>query len=323
MDTEGRQPLVGIARLASFGNLLSEKSRVEYRSLPTRKWLNRCHSNRVPFTWTINPYRGCEYGCKYCYARFTHEFLELNQPNSFETEIYAKDWDLASFRKELRQLKPGQSIGIGTATDPYQPSERRFRRTRQVLEALTAVSGLSIYLTTKSDFAAVDADVLAELCRSNAVSVCLTITTVNPDLARLLEPFAPRPDLRLKAVARLASFRIPVGVLASPVLPLLTDSRANLLAVAQAAKAAGACSFSAGVLFLKPSAQSVFFPFLAQHFPEYLKRYETRFRSAVYLRGEYPERISQLVAQIRNDLGLVRRDPKTELIPAGLQLNLF
>lgn len=317
------QPLVGIARLASNGNLLVEKRRVEYRSLPTRSWLNRCHSNRVPFTWTINPYRGCEYGCKYCYARFTHEFLERDAPEAFETEIYAKDLDLASFRKELRQLKPGQSIGIGTATDPYQPSERRFRRTRQVLEALTAVRGIAIYLTTKSDFAGQDADVLVELCRGNAVSVCLTVTTVDANLARLLEPFAPHPELRLKAVSRLASFRIPVGVLASPILPLLTDNKANLLAVAQAAKSAGAVFFSAGVVFLKPSAQSVFFPFLSEHFPDYLARYRERFRSRAYLSGQYPEQIGRLVQSVRDEVGLKRRDPGAELVLQGLQLNLF
>ena len=150
MPSAGSGELVGIARLASFGNLLEEKQRVDYRSLPTRRWLNRCHSRRVPFNWTINPYRGCEYGCRYCYARFTHEFLDLIDPQAFETEIYAKDWDLASFRKELRQLKPGDSIGIGTATDPYQPAERRFGRTRQVLQALAGTSGLSLFVTTKS-----------------------------------------------------------------------------------------------------------------------------------------------------------------------------
>src|ERR1700761_9116844 len=124
--------LVGIARLASEGATLAEKSRVEYRTLPTRKWLNRCDSERVPFHWTINPYRGCEYGCKYCYARFTHEFLERREGEAFETEIYAKDWDPVAFREELNSIKPGHIIGIGTATDPYQPAERTFRRTRQV-----------------------------------------------------------------------------------------------------------------------------------------------------------------------------------------------
>jgi DNA repair photolyase len=123
-------PLLGIARLAAEGHLVAEKRRVEYRTLPTRKWLNRCDSQRVPFQWSINPYRGCEYGCKYCYARFTHEFLERRNPNAFETEIDAKDWDLTSFCGELRSVRPGQIIGIGTATDPYQPAERQFGRTR-------------------------------------------------------------------------------------------------------------------------------------------------------------------------------------------------
>ncbi|MBV8863869.1 MAG: radical SAM protein, partial [Acidobacteriaceae bacterium] len=134
--------LKGIAKLASEGSLLTEKRNVEYRSLPTRKWLNRCDSKRVPFEWTINPYRGCEYGCKYCYARFTHEFLERREPDAFETEIYAKEWDRASFLKELRSLKPGQVVGIGTGTDPYQPAERKFNLTRQVLEAMVGIGGI-------------------------------------------------------------------------------------------------------------------------------------------------------------------------------------
>ena len=101
--------LVGIARLAAEGTLLNEKRRVEYRTLPTRKWLNRCDSKRVPFDWSINPYRGCEYGCKYCYARYTHEFLERRDIAAFETEIYAKEWDPAAFRDELESVKPGRS----------------------------------------------------------------------------------------------------------------------------------------------------------------------------------------------------------------------
>src|SRR5579883_2014969 len=100
--------LVGIARLAAEGSTLAEKRRVEYRSLPTRNWLNRCDSGRVPFDWTINPYRGCEYGCKYCYARFTYDFLEKDDPEAFETEIYVKEWNLAQFQRELRQVAPGQ-----------------------------------------------------------------------------------------------------------------------------------------------------------------------------------------------------------------------
>ncbi len=157
--------LVGIARLASESSLLSEKQRVEYRSLPTRKWLNRCQSRRVPFDWTINPYRGCEYGCKYCYARFTHEFLEIADLAAFETEIYAKDWSADAFRRELKSLRPGQVVGLGTATDPYQPAERKFQRTRTMLETLVGIKGICLFVTTKSDLAARDADLFRELSK--------------------------------------------------------------------------------------------------------------------------------------------------------------
>ena len=126
--------LIGIAKLATEGHLLTRKRRVEYRTLPTRKWLNRCDSKRVPFDWTLNPYRGCEFGCKYCYARYTHEFMERWDSTLFETEIYAKDWDPAKFRAELRSVRRGESIALGTATDPYQPAERRFGLTRSALE---------------------------------------------------------------------------------------------------------------------------------------------------------------------------------------------
>src|SRR5579875_540219 len=265
--------LVGIAKLASQGAVLSEKRRVEYRTLPTRHWLNRCQSDRVPFTWTINPYRGCEYGCKYCYARFTHEFME-REAEAFETEIYAKDWSLERFREELRAVKPAHIIGIGTATDPYQPIERRLRLTKQVLSALIGMEGVTIFVTTKSDLVARDADLFRRLAERNEVGVTVTVTTMNCDLARLTEPYAPRPDLRMRAVAQLAAAGVSVGVIANPVLPLITDSQENLEEVALAAKAAGACEFGAHPVFLKPSSQRVFFPFLAERFPHLLNKYE-------------------------------------------------
>jgi DNA repair photolyase len=301
-------PLVGIARLASEGTLIEEKRRVEYHSLPTRRWLNRCQSERVPFDWTINPYRGCEYGCKYCYARFTHEFMERRELTAFETEIYAKDWNASSFREELRSTKPRQVIGIGTATDPYQPAERRFGLTRLVLTELLAVEGLSIFVTTKSNLVARDKDLLKKLSERNEVGVTVTVTTMDRDLARLTEPYAPRPDLRMRAVAELAQAGVAVGVIANPVLPVITDSEENLESVALAAKAAGAKEFGANVLFLQPSAQRVFFPFLADQFPQHVRRYEKSFQSGAYLRGAYPERIAKLVDEVRRRVSIPRRD---------------
>ncbi len=317
--------LVGIARLAAEGTRISEKRRVEYRTLPTRKWLNRCHSQRVPFDWSINPYRGCEYGCKYCYARFTHEFMERRDPQLFEREIYAKDWDASAFRDELKAVKLGHVIGIGTATDPYQPAERKFLLTRQVLEGLAGIDGTSIFVTTKSNLVSRDSDLFVQLGKRNEVRITITVTTMDRELARLTEPFAPRPDLRMKAVAELAAAGVSVGVIANPVLPLITDSEENLESVARAAKEAGADQFGANVLFLQPTAQSVFFPFLAERFPQHLKRYRASFAQGAYLRGSYPERIRSLVNDIRQRVGIEQRDMDRTALPkpAGAQLLLF
>jgi DNA repair photolyase len=316
--------LVGIARMAAEGSLVSDKARVEYRTLPTRKWLNRCHSTRVPFHWTINPYRGCEFGCKYCYARFTHEFLERRELDSFETEIYAKDWDAASFRTELLGLKPGQIIGLGTATDPYQPAERQFQLTRKTLAVMAeTMRGMSLFVTTKSDLVSRDADLYRQIAERNRVRVSVTVTTMSRELARLTEPFAPRPDLRMKAVAQLAEANVPVGVIASPILPMITDSKENLLEVAQAAKEAGATQFGAGVLFLQPSAQKVFMPFLERRFPQYLRKYEVSYKSGAYLRGGYPERMAKLVDAIRTEVDIQARDLDTTPDPQAEQEQLL
>src|SRR6188474_2794014 len=124
-----RSGLIGIARLASESNLLEEKRRVEYREMATRRVIGRVSGVRLPFEWTINPYRGCEFGCKYCYARYTHEFMGMEDSAAFEEKIYSKERAAELLRNELRQ-DPGGSIAIGTATDPYQPAERLYGTTR-------------------------------------------------------------------------------------------------------------------------------------------------------------------------------------------------
>jgi DNA repair photolyase len=166
---------------------------------------------------------------------------------------------------------------------------------------------------------------LKKLAERIEVGVTVTVTSMDAGLARLTEPFAPRPDLRMRAVAELASAGVYVGVIANPVLPLITDSVANLEEVALAAKAAGADEFGAAVLFLQPSAQRVFYPFLAEKFPQHLRRYETRFRPGAYLSGPYPERIARRVNEIRTRVGIGMRDRENFVPdpPAGGQLLLF
>src|SRR6201998_2330982 len=205
--------LVGIARLASEGESIREGHNVEYFTLPAKSLLNRCVSKRqMPFTWTINPYRGCEFGCRYCYARYTHEFMEMRDGMEFEQKIYVKQHASDLLRHQLRRVKPGESIALGTATDPYQPAERRYLVTREILQEFARHRGFELGIVTKSNLIVRDLDLLKEVAQVNRLSVPVTITTLNIDLARILEPRAPRPDLRLDAVRTLAEAGLRVGL---------------------------------------------------------------------------------------------------------------
>ncbi|MEO8050210.1 MAG: radical SAM protein [Acidobacteriota bacterium] len=318
--------LVGIARLAAQSPSLEAKRATEYFELPTRRYLSRCDSPRMPFRWMINPYRGCEFGCKYCYARYTHEFMELHEPEAFERKIFVKHFDEAEFRSELRRLPANEAIAIGTATDPYQPAERRFRLTRSILEVLAQNSGYRIGLITKSDLVARDIDVFQEIHRRNYLTLTLTITTLDRELARLLEPLAPRPDLRLNAVRKLSAAGLRVGVNLAPIMPLINDAEPSLDAVAKASARAGAVQLSGNVVYLKACAQKVFFPFLDEHFPAYLRRYRERFERSAFLRGEYPDTIRERIDRIRKRYSLRPREhdqPEPELWPQKQQMTLF
>src|SRR5579864_8901864 len=273
--------LVGIARLASQSELLEAKARVEYFEIPTRSILNRTKPN-MPFQWTINPYRGCEFGCKYCYARYTHEFMEMDVKD-FEDKIYAKTAAAHLLRQELARIDRKEYIALGTATDPYQPAERRFARTRSMLEVFARERGRRLGITTKSDLILRDTDLLCEIARGNVLSINMTITTLDEKLARLLEPRAPRPALRLGAVRRLSQAGLSVGVFPNPIMPLLTDGERQLDRLAKAARDAGAQYFGGGPLFLMPSAQKVFLPFLEEHFPALAPHYRAQYQKSAYL----------------------------------------
>lgn len=317
--------LVGIARIAAESPQLEAKSRVEYFDMAARGFLTRCDSPRVPFRWTINPYRGCEFGCKYCYARYAHEFMELRDPLDFERRIFVKRFDPARFRDQLRKLPVGETVALGTATDPYQPAERRYRITRAILEEFARASGLRLGITTKSQLVTRDMDVLSEIRRRHYLSIHMTVTTVDPGLARLLEPMAPRPDLRLGAVRKLARAGFRASVFCAPILPLINDSDSSLDALARAAAAAGAQGFGGNVLFLKPCSREVFLPFVEKTFPLLARRYHERFGRSAYLRGDYPERIKERVGRIRRRYGFDSIAPQAEpeLWPKDPQLQLF
>ena len=295
--------LVGIARLASQSELLEAKRAVEYFEIPARSILNRTKPN-MPFQWTINPYRGCEFGCQYCYARYTHEFMEFHDSLAFESVIFAKRWDEAALRAGLRRVRPGQWIALGTATDPYQPAERRYRLTRRILSVFATLRGYNLGITTKSDLVRDDVELLRQVSARNNLRVTMTITTTDTALARLLEPLAPRPELRLAALGELARAGVACGVTVSPVLPGLNDSRAEIEAIAQQARLAGASYLHGRVLFLQPSAAAVFLPFLERTFPHLAGRYMDHFARSAYIRGEYPQRIGELLDDVSVTYGL-------------------
>jgi DNA repair photolyase len=322
-EEETAPRLVGIAKLASESERLEAKSRVEYFDLPARSLLNRCRSG-MPFTWTINPYRGCEFGCKYCYARYTHEFMERGV-EEFENRIYAKAAVSEILKRELPKIDKKEAIAIGTATDPYQPAERRFGRTRSILEVFARERGWRVSITTKSDLVQRDIALLTEVARANVLDVNMTITTLDADLARMLEPRAPRPDLRLATVRKLSESGICVGVFPNPILPLITDRERDLDRLAKAAKRAGAQYFGGGVLFLMPAAQKVFFPFLRERFPHLARRYEERYKRSPYLRGSYAEELRVRVRKIRERYGLASApvDYRPELWEDERQGELF
>ena len=295
---------IGIARLAAQGESIREGHNIEYFTLPTRSLLNRVVSNRnLPFTWAINPYRGCEFACKYCYARYTHEFMEMTDLD-FERKIFVKQHAADLLRHELKKVKKGEEIAIGTATDPYQPAERRYEITRAILEELARHRGLELGIVTKSNLVVRDATLLREIGQHNRLFVNVTITTVNADLARILEPRAPRPDLRLEAVRQLNLAGVDAGVICAPVLPGITDAPSDLEALVQAAATAGAKGIFANPLFLKPCSASVFLPFLEKEFPHLVASYRERYEQWAFLPPAYGKRLSHLMARLRAKHGI-------------------
>ncbi len=319
--------LVGIARLAAEGESLRQGHEVEYFTLPVRSLLNRCTGVRMPFTWTINPYRGCEFACKYCYARYTHEFMEMRDGADFEQKIYVKQHAANLLRQELRRVKPGEQIAIGTATDPYQPAERRFEVTRAILEELARHEGLDLGIITKGNLVLRDLDLLAQIGRKNRLMVNLTITTLNVKLARILEPRAPRPDLRMETVRQLNQAGICTGVSAAPVIPGITDSLRNLDALVRATAEAGGKHIFANPLFLKPCSAAVFMPFLEKEFPQLACDYQQRYKDRAFLPKSYGKRISQLMASLRQKYGIRQQDRENRRVAAipekQSQLQLF
>ena len=224
----------------------------------------------------------------------------------------------------------GEEIAIGTATDPYQPAERRFEVTRAILEELARHRGLEIGIVTKSNLVLRDVDVLRQIAKNNRLFVNITITTLKVDLARILEPRAPRPDLRLEAMQKLNQAGVAAGVICAPVLPGITDSPKDLEALVRATARAGGKYIFANSLFLKPCSAAVFLPFLEKEFPQLVESYRQRYKDRAFLSASYRKGLSQLMKRLREKHGIPsdydrysqRTHPLAAAEPEG-QMKLF
>lgn len=304
-DARGVTPLI---RAASAAPVIASRRGVEILDLPCRKILNRCGNEAMPFDWSINPYRGCEFACRYCYARYTHEYMGLEDPRLFETRLFAKTNAAEAFEAELPEGKILHgAVAIGTVTDPYQPAERNLRITRRLLESIAERRGLDVSITTKSDLVLRDVDLLREIAKANRIGVNVTITTFNRRLARLLEPRAPRPAKRIQTVKALAGAGIRTSVFIMPVLPGITDKAASLEAIVAAAARAGATGVAHQALFLRTSAKKTLLPFLAEQFPRQAPLYRKSYSGNVYYDVEYRKSLKDLMEALKRKYGLAGR----------------
>jgi DNA repair photolyase len=312
------QAPTGLAKMAAEATHLADGHNVDFRTLEVRSILNRTVSRRqLRFSHSINPYRGCEFACRYCYARYTHEFLaakdpaadspNYRDPNLFERLIFLKENAAWLLEQELKKVDPSEEIALGTATDPYQPIERTARITRSLLEVFARQSGLRLGIVTKSKLIERDIDLLTEIHRRNTLVIHLTITTADPALARLLEPRAPRPDLRFAAVRRLREAGLTAGILCSPLLPGITDTAEALDAVAARAAQARASFLAASPLFLKSCSRPTFLSFVREHYPHLAADYAARFAARDFATPAYQRELSELLRNACRRHGLGRR----------------
>jgi len=289
-----------------------------------RHVITRNDSPDIGFDRSINPYRGCEHGCIYCFARPTHAYLGLSPGLDFESRLFAKPDAAACLRAEL--AKPGyrpRPIAFGTNTDPYQPLERRLKITRQLFEVL-AETKHPLTIVTKSDLVLRDLDILVPMAKENLVSVALSLTTLDPKLARIMEPRAAAPRRRLAAIEKLAEAGVPVSAMTAPLIPAINDH--ELEALLEAAARAGASGAAYVLLRLPLEIKELFEEWLDTHFPDRKKRvldlirqtrggrlYDSRFGLRQSGEGPYAELLAKRFRTAARKLALDEPRPPLEL----------
>lgn len=295
-------------------------ARVRYEETLCQSALNKVRG--MEFRWSLNPYRGCVHGCHYCFARRYHSYFDLNTGDDFTSIIFVKTNVAHVLRKELsRSSWTREPVAVGTATDPYQPIEGKYRLTRKCLEAFVDYKS-PVRLVTKGTMIIRDIDILSDLTRLAGATVCFSLTTMDIDLARKLEPGTPPPAKRMLALERLAQAGVNAGVLLAPIIPGITDNLDNLEAVVRAASSHGARFLSGQVLHLKEGTRDHFLSFLQREYPDLLPGY-LRLYSRAYVSKGVQEMVMLRVGGLQRTYNLTPRTmPRTPQPPQVHQLSL-
>ena len=310
--------------------ILDVQKDIRYYGAPAKTVLNDPSVTNMGF-WSINPYVGCAFGCAYCYARYAHRYVMERASDddrmgdalgeaftkvppwlAFERNIFVKHNAPEVLSKTLRHgsekhlaLLDGESIVIGTATDPYQPAERRFQVTRRILEVLAEHPGLTVCIITKSPLITRDIDVLSRINRISDLSIHISLITLKRDLARKLEPRSPTPEARVRALTRLRQAGIDAGINCMPVLPGITDNPAELEALVKRVAEAGATYVGACALRLQSSARKRYLPFIEQEFPHLAERYRNTYSHGYQAGDKYRAGLSAFFHRICRKYGVL------------------
>jgi DNA repair photolyase len=276
-----------------------------YQEVVCRSALNRVEG--MPFSWTLNPYRGCTHGCHYCFARRYHVQFEMNSDDEFASMILVKKNFVEALRRELdRPTWTREQVAFGTATDPYQPIEGHYRLTRRSIEVL-ARARTPIGLITKGPMVVRDKDVLLELSKAASCTVHMSVPTVDEDAWRVLEPGTAHPLQRLRAVRELTDAGINAGVLMAPIVPGFSSSRAKLERTVKAIADHGARFVGCNVMHLEDGTRTHFMKFIERDFPAMTPRFD-RLYTKKYAPESYRKEVGAMVRVLQDRYGLTKRE---------------
>ena len=278
---------------------------IEFIETEAKSVINHVPGKYLPFKWTINPYRGCSHACAYCFARTTHTYMDMDAGRDFETKIVVKVNAPQVLRRQLASRRwKGEHIAMGTGTDPYQRAEGRYRLMPPILQALIDYRN-PFSVLTKGTLILRDIDLLAEAAKVTEVATAFSIGTMDEDVWRRSEPGTPHPKARMEAVASLNEAGVPCGILMAPILPGISDSPEQLREVVRAAIDSGATHVSPILLHLRPGIREEFMPWLAEHYPDLVPRYEAQYPRA-YASQKHRDALGERVRDVIDAEGGLR-----------------